>query len=56
MSKKRTTIGLNNDLAMHYTYCCNAESNEGTLRHKAKALTKEEVEANRSSAYKYLEL
>ena len=29
---------------------------KGTLRHKAKVLTKEEVEANRSSAYKYLEL
>ena len=29
---------------------------KGTLRHKAKALTKEEVEANRSSAYDYLDL
>lgn len=28
---------------------------KGTLRHEAKVLTKEEVEANRSSAYKYLE-
>jgi len=27
---------------------------KGTLRHRAKALTKEEVEANRSNAYKYL--
>ena len=26
------------------------------LHHKAKALTKEEVEANRSNAYKYLDL
>ena len=26
------------------------------LQHKAKALTKEEVEANRSNAYKYLDL
>lgn len=26
------------------------------LHHKAKALTKEEVETNRSSAYKYLDL
>jgi len=29
---------------------------KGTLRHKANALTKEEVEAKRSNAYKYLDL
>ena len=29
---------------------------KGTLHHKAKALTKKEVEANRSGAYKYLDL
>ena len=30
--------------------------NGGTLHHKTKVLTKEEVEANRSNAYKYLDL
>jgi hypothetical protein len=47
---------MHRNKTINYTHCCNDESNEETLRHKAKVLTKEEVEANRSSAYNYLEL
>lgn len=39
---------------INYTHCCESDSEQ--LRHKAKVLTKEEVEANRSNAYKYLDL
>lgn len=40
--------------AIIVTHCCMSEAEQ--LHHKAKALTKEEVEANRSNAYKYLDL